>query len=236
MTKTILLAIFTVAVLLTGTIAGPLGLIESADALKSKGTSASAINSKKVCGDRLCSEPAPEVKTEAKKKEEVKTEKKAESAEKAKEVPKKDAKAETMEKAKEVSTLKVPKTVTGVITSVQDPGQGHEGHQLAIILPPSENTYRGHVTYSASENVQLVALHGPLKAGMAKGQPTWTMDGMTKYGFTFIKADKTSGTWEFSGNGIAFHSMNKNPFTVSYTVTLESIPKWPPFLFFILIM
>jgi len=124
MTKTTLLAIFTVAVLLTGTIAGPMGLTQSADALKSKGTSASSINSNKVCGDRLCSEPATEKKpVEEKKKEQVKAEKKAETAEKAKEVPKKDAKSETMDAAKETATLKVPKTVTGIITSVQDPGQ-----------------------------------------------------------------------------------------------------------------
>ncbi len=36
MTKTILLAIFTVSILLTGTIAGPIGMIQSVDALKSK--------------------------------------------------------------------------------------------------------------------------------------------------------------------------------------------------------
>jgi len=219
MTKTILLAIFTVTVLLTGTIAGPLGLIESADALKSKGNAASAINSKKVCGDRLCSEIPKEVKSEAKKKEEIKTEKKAESAEKAKQVPKKDAKEETMMKAKEASSLKIPKTVTGVVTSVQDPGQGHENHQLAIILPPSENTYRGHITYSASENVQLVALHGPLKDGMAKGQPTWTTDGKTKFGLTFVDRETSSGVWQFSGNAIALHTKNTEPFTVSYSVT-----------------
>ncbi|MHA7648054.1 hypothetical protein [Nitrosopumilus sp. S4] len=219
MTKTILLAIFTVAVLLTGTIAAPMGLIGSADALKSKGTSSSVINSKKVCGDRLCSEPVPEVKTEAKKKEEVKSEKKTESAEKAKEVPKKDAKAETMEKAKQEAQLKVPKTVNGVITSVQDPGQGHENHQLAIILPPSENTYRGFITYSASENVQLVALHGPLKKGMDKGQAIWSMDGKTKYGLTFVDRETSSGVWQFSGNAIALHTMNSEPFTVSYSVT-----------------
>ena len=104
MTKTTLLAIFTVAVLLTGTIAGPMGLIQSADALKSKGTPVSPINSKQVCGDRLCSEIPKEVKSEAKKKEEVKTEKKTEAAEKAKEVPKKDTKSETMEAAKAVAT------------------------------------------------------------------------------------------------------------------------------------
>lgn len=219
MTPTTFLAIFTVAVLLTGTIAGPMGLIQSADALKSKGNSASAINSKKVCGDRLCSESVKEVKTEAKKKEEIKTEKKAESAEKAKEVPKKDAKAETMEQAKETSSLKVPKTVSGIITSVQDPGIGHEGHQLAVILPPSENTYRGYITYSASENVQLVALHGPLKEGNAKSQAIWSTDGKTKFGLTFVDRSDSSGVWQFTGNAVALHTMNKEPFTVTYSVT-----------------
>lgn len=219
MTKTILLAIFTVAVLLTGTIAAPMGLIGSADAMKSKGTSSSVINSNKVCGDRLCSEPQKEVKTEVKKKQEVKTEKKKEAAEIAKDVPKKDAKAETMEKAKQESELKVPKTVNGVITSVQDPGQGHENHQIAIILPPSENTYRGFITYTASENVQLVALHGPLKKGMDKGQPIWSTDGKTKFGLTFVDRETSSGVWQFSGNAIAVHTKNTAPFTVSYSVT-----------------
>lgn len=220
MTKYTLLAIFTVAVLLTGTIAGPMSFIQSADAIKSKGNSASKINSSKVCGDRLCSEPATEKKpVEEKKKEQVKTEKKAETAEKAKEVPKKDAKSETMEAAKEIATLKVPKTVTGIITSVQDPGQGHENHQLAIVLPPSENTYRGYLTYSASEPVQLVALHGPLKEGKAKSQAIWSTDGKTKFGLTFVDKENSSGVWQFTGNAIALHTKNTEPFTVSYSVT-----------------
>lgn len=218
MTKTIL-AIFAVAVLLTGTIAGPAGFVQSADALKSKGNSASAINSNKVCGDRLCSEPAKEVSTEKKKKEQVKTEKKTESAEKAKDVPKKDMKSETMEAAKQVATLKVPKTVSGVLTSVQDPGQGHESHQLAIILPPSENVYKGHLTYTASENVQLVALHGPLKKGMDKGQAIWSTDGKTKFGLTFIDKETSAGVWQFTGNAIAVHTKNSEPFTISYSVS-----------------
>jgi len=225
MTKTIL-AIFAVAVLLTGTIAGPAGFIQSADALKSKGTSASNINSNKVCGDRLCSEPPREVaKAEPKKKEEVKTEKKTESAEKAKEVPKKDTKPETMEAAKTVATLKVPKTVTGVLTSMQDPGQGHENHQLAIVLPPSDKVYRGYLTYTASENVQLVALHGPLKDSNVKGQKVWSTDGKTKFGLTFVDKENSAGVWQFSGNAIAIHTKNTEPFTVSYSVTYtEHIP------------
>lgn len=223
--KTTIIAIFAVAVLLTGTIAGPIGLVQSADALKSKGTSASAINSKKVCGDRLCSEKSTEIKSPEKKKEEVKQEKKTEAAEKAKDVPKKDTKEETMMMAKEQASLKVPKTITGTITSVQDPGQGHEGHQLAIILPPSENTYRGYLTYTASENVQLVALHGPLKTGMDKGQPIWTVDGKTKFGLTFVDNENSAGVWQFSGNAIAVHTKNTEPFTVTYSVTYNEIAK-----------
>ena len=225
MTKTTILAIFAVAVLLTGTIAGPIGLIQSADALKSKGNSASVINSKKVCGDRLCSEPVSKKKpVEEKTKEQAKTEKKAESAEKAKEVPKKDTKSETMDSAKTQAAQLTPKTVSGVLQSMQDPGQGHESHQLAIILPPSENTYRGHLTYVASENIQLVALHGPLKSGMDKGQKIWTTDGDTLYGLTFVDREDSAGVWQFDGNAIAVHTKNKEPFTVSYSVTYTEQP------------
>lgn len=219
MSKTTILAIFAVAVLLTGTIAGPVGLVQSADALKSKGNSASQINSKKVCGDRLCSEAPTEKSVESKNKEQVKSEKKAQSAEKAKEAPKKDTKAETMDAAKAAASTQVPKTVTGIITSQQDPGVGHESHQLAIILPPSEKTYRGYLTYTASENVQLVALHGPLKKGMDKGQAIWTMDGKTKFGLTFVDRETSTGVWQFTGNAVAIHTKNTEPFTVSYSVT-----------------
>ena len=44
------------------------------------------------------------------------------------------------------------------MTSMQDPGIGHETHQIAIILPPSENVYSGLLTYAASEPIQLVAV------------------------------------------------------------------------------
>ena len=224
MIKITILAIFAVSVLLTGTIAGTTVLLQPAEALKGQGVSTSQYGKETkdiVCGDRLCSEVEQEQKPkeEKKKNEQVKQEKKAESSDKAKEAPKKDAKSETMEQAKKTATLKSPKTMTGIMTSTQDPGQGHEAHQLAIILPMSENTYRGHLTYTSSENVQLVALHGPLKAGMAKGQPIWTVDGKTKYGLTLVDKNTSSGVWQFSGNAIAVHTTNSEPFTVSYSVT-----------------
>ena len=107
---------------------------------------------------------------------------------------------------------------SGTLTSIQDPGQGHENHQLAIILPPSDKVYKGILAYSASENVQLVALTGPLADGEDKGQPIWTPDGKTKFALTFIDPGNAAGTWAFAGNAIAVHTMNKTPFTVSYSV------------------
>jgi hypothetical protein len=108
--------------------------------------------------------------------------------------------------------------MTGTITSMQDPGVGHETHQLAIILPPSDKTYSGVLTYSASEPIQLVALHGPLAEGEDAGQAIWTPDGKTKFALTFVDNKAAAGTWKFAGNALAVHTMNTNSFTVSYSV------------------
>ena len=107
---------------------------------------------------------------------------------------------------------------TGTLTSMQDPGVGHETHQLAIILPPSDKPYTGLLTYSASEPIQLVALHGPLAEGEDAGQAIWTPDGKTKFALTFVDDNAAAGTWFFSGNALAVHTKNTTPFTVSYSV------------------
>ena len=221
MTKKTIFALLTIVAIATGIIVGPSVLTQSAEALKSKGTNLTEIGSKKVCGDRLCSEVPKETPKEPKKKEEIKSEKKSESAETAKMAPKKDLKTETMEQAKmmEAKTIRTPKIVTGSMVSTTDPGVGHESHQLAIILPPSEKVYRGQLTYSASENVQLVALHGPLAEGKAKGQATWTPDGETIYGLTFVEPETKAGVWQFTGNALAVHTKKETPFTVTYSVS-----------------
>ena len=224
MIKTTLLAMFAVSILLTGTIAGTAVLLQPAEALKGQGVSSAQYGKATkniVCGDRLCSEVEQQKpKEEKKKKEQAKQEKKSEEAKKAGDHPLRDKKAEKMAAD---TTSRAAKTVTGVVTSVQDPGQGHEGHQLAIILQPSKNVYRGHLSYTASENVQLVALHGPLKQGMAKGQATWTPDGKTIYGLTFVDNEKSSGFWQFSGNALALHTKNAEPFSATYAVTYTEL-------------
>ena len=114
-------------------------------------------------------------------------------------------------------------TSSGTITSVTDPGQGHEAHQLAVLLPPSDQVYVGKVTYSASEEVQYVALHGPLAEGEDKGQAIWSPDGKTKFALTLIDQQGKSGGWFFAGNALALHTMNKSPFTATYSIAYAEV-------------
>ncbi len=107
---------------------------------------------------------------------------------------------------------------TQTITSLQDPGQGHDGHQLALILSPSEGTiYDGSLTFTASELVQIVVLH-EINENDAKGQPTWTIDGNKIYGLSLIDRGTTSDSFEFTGAALALHSSNSQEFTSTVSV------------------
>jgi len=128
--------------------------------------------------------------------------------------------SQTMEKETPVKeeTTKPMKAGWDRLTSETDPGLGHEFHQLANILAPSENVYTGTLMYDASENIQLVSLRGPLAEGEDKGLKTWTPDGKTIFELTFVDPKKAKGTWEFSGNALAVHTMKTTPFIVDYKV------------------
>ena len=104
------------------------------------------------------------------------------------------------------------------LTSDTDPGMGHESHQLAIILAPSDKVYPGTLEYDASEKIQLVSLRGPLAPGEDKGLKTWTTDGKTIFELTFVDRKNAKGLWEFSGNALAVHTMKTTPFIVDYKV------------------
>ncbi len=107
---------------------------------------------------------------------------------------------------------------TQTITSSQDPGQGHQNHQLALILSPNEGTlYDGSMTFTSSEPVQLVVLH-EINSQEAKGQPIWTVNGNTVYGLTLIDLGEKSGSFEFTGAALALHSSNSKEFTVTVSV------------------
>ncbi|HJJ22252.1 MAG TPA: hypothetical protein OQH54_00835 [Nitrosopumilus sp.] len=107
---------------------------------------------------------------------------------------------------------------TQTITSSQDPGQGHQNHQLALILSPNKGTlYDGSMTFTSSEPVQIVVLH-EINPQEAKGQPTWTVDGNTVYGLSLIDLDEKSGSFEFTGAALALHSSDSKEFTTTVSV------------------
>jgi plastocyanin len=113
--------------------------------------------------------------------------------------------------------------VTGTIDTVTDPGVRHESHQLAIILAPSSNVYSGILSYTASEDIQLVTLRGPIGAD-EKPAKTWTSDGETIFELTFVNPKNAMGSWEFSGNALAVHTMHTNQATISYSVSATVTP------------
>lgn len=107
---------------------------------------------------------------------------------------------------------------TQTITSSQDPGQGHENHQLALILSPNEGTlYDGSMTFTSSSPVQIVVLH-EINPQDSKGQPTWTVDGKTVYGLSLIDSQEKSGSFEFTGAALALHSPTSKEFTSTVSV------------------
>ncbi|MEK6866720.1 MAG: hypothetical protein AABX46_04660, partial [Thermoproteota archaeon] len=114
------------------------------------------------------------------------------------------------------STKKINFTKT--MTSSQDPGQGHENHQLALILSPNEGTlYDGSMTFTSSEPVEIAVLH-EINSNDAKGQPTWTIDGNTIYAISLIDLKTKSGSFEFTGAALALHSLNSKEFTATVSV------------------
>ena len=114
------------------------------------------------------------------------------------------------------STKKVHFTQT--ITSSQDPGLGHENHQLALILSPNEGTiYDGSMTFTSSELVQVVVLH-EINQNDIRGQDTWTVNENMIYGLSLIDPEKKSGSFEFTGAGLALHSINSKEFTTTVSV------------------
>jgi hypothetical protein len=107
---------------------------------------------------------------------------------------------------------------TQTLTSSQDPGQGHDSEQMAIILSPNNGTlYHGSLTYTASEPVQIVILHQIDKAD-AKGQPTWTVDGNTIFAETVVDPGTNAGSYDFTGAAVGLHSTNSVAFTTTVSV------------------
>jgi len=120
-------------------------------------------------------------------------------------------------------------TVTIQKTGVSSPNPlpGHSAHQLVMALPQRSDgkIWVGTVTWTASKPVQMVVLQGynsSVTADTAHGQPLTASFGNGQVAISLVKTSSgtpiASGSFPFAGNALAFHTLNGNKFTVTYTV------------------
>lgn len=94
---------------------------------------------------------------------------------------------------------------TQTSSSSFSPGVGHEAHQIVMVLPPNDGaTYAGTLTYVTSTPVDIVVLH-EIESKDSRGQPIWTVDDKV-YGWTFIDASSSAGSFEYTGAGLILHT------------------------------
>jgi hypothetical protein len=117
------------------------------------------------------------------------------------------------------------------VASGQDPLPGHESHELAFVLPPRSDgaVYSGVLTYTASKPVEVVVLHNydpqnttavPEEYGTELTSPL--PGGGGNIALTLFQppyeAGINSASVPFTGNGLALHTLEDDPFTATYTV------------------
>jgi hypothetical protein len=129
----------------------------------------------------------------------------------------------------------------GVVTSAIDPLPGHEAHQSAIILRLREDNsvYSGILTFTASKPVEVQVLHRnmtttntnvsiPEEFGelsvlqLAAGSGAITISNIIP---DFSEEDTTSfaASVPFSGNALALHNIDGEPFAAAYTANAEVV-------------
>jgi hypothetical protein len=119
----------------------------------------------------------------------------------------------------------------GTVASGQDPLPGHESHEIAFVLPPRNDggVYSGVLTYTASKPVEVVVLHNydpqnstdvPEAYGTELTSPL--PDGSGNVAITLFQppyeAGINSASVPFTGNALALHMLEDDPFTATYTV------------------
>lgn len=117
---------------------------------------------------------------------------------------------------------------TKTMTSMQDPGLGHESHQVAMFLPPlgEDVIYSGTLTWAASGPVELFTYHH--YDGPADNSPplyTEPSNNVTYASPLFFTAPDSAdhGSMQLAANAIGFHSLEGTRFTV--TATFDGVVK-----------
>lgn len=115
------------------------------------------------------------------------------------------------------STKKVHFTQT--LSSYPDPALGHKNDQLALVLSPKAGIiYDGSITHTSSAPIQVAVLH-EIDPNESQGQPIWTIDGKTIYGFSILDSTPhKSGSFEFTGAALALYGQDSDPFVSTVSV------------------
>src|SRR5918993_4476021 len=120
-------------------------------------------------------------------------------------------------------------TVQTTAKSMQDPLPGHESHQIVIAAPPRDDgkLYSGIATFTASQPIEVVSLHGYNATATDKehGEPLNAPVGDGKVAISLMKKytdfPVSAGSLPFAGSALAFHNLAGKPFTITYTIVGE---------------
>jgi hypothetical protein len=125
----------------------------------------------------------------------------------------------------------------GTVSSMPDPLQGHESHQVTVLLPPREDkaVYSGLLTFIASKPVEAVTLHYYDTEGMDIPQEVldeygWVMNAPAPWSegdsvataMMALPYEENTPTFSnnvpFVGNALGLHTIDGEPFMATYTV------------------
>jgi hypothetical protein len=120
-------------------------------------------------------------------------------------------------------------TFTAQITAMSNAGTLpiHESHQIVKVLPARDDNkvWVGTVSWASSKPVELELWHSynsSIAADAEHGQPVTAPVGNETIAFTLLKTDSgtslPSGSTNFVGDALSFHTLDGSKFTVAYTV------------------
>lgn len=131
----------------------------------------------------------------------------------------------------------------GVVTSSVDPLPGHEGQQMATVLPFRQDgsLYSGVLTYTATEPVEVAILNmgtfneteqatlDVTPEDSEFGMLLTQLDNQTSIAVSYITppygdSPSPSASIPFAGNAVWLHTSDGTPFAASYTVSAEALP------------
>lgn len=103
----------------------------------------------------------------------------------------------------------------------------HESHQIVKVLPARDDNkiWVGTVSWASSKPVELELWHSynsSIAVDKEHGQPVTAPVGNETIAFTLLKTDSgtslPSGSTNFAGDALSFHTLDGSEFTVAYTV------------------